>query len=72
MEMLTGRLVKIRDAYEARFRVIIDALDLPPHIDRRLFRLALLGALNWTQVWYKRGRKSPSAIARALVDIYCH
>jgi len=71
MGMLTRRLIKIRDAYEARFRVMIDALDLPPHIDRKLFRLALLGAMNWTQVWYKRGRKSPSEIAHALVELYC-
>ena len=71
MGMLTRRLVKIRDAYEARFRTMIDALDLPPHIDRTLFRLALLGSLNWTQVWYKRGRKSPSDIAHALIQIYC-
>ena len=71
MGMLTDRLIRIRDAYEARFRSLIDALDLPPKVDRKVFRLALLGALNWTQVWYKRGRKSPAAIARALVDIYC-
>lgn len=69
--MLTSRLIKLRDAYEARFRALIEAIDLPPHIDRKVFRLALLGALNWTQVWYRRGRKSPSAIARALIDIYC-
>ncbi|MBE0614954.1 MAG: TetR/AcrR family transcriptional regulator [Burkholderiales bacterium] len=71
MGMLTSRSKEIRGAYETRFRALIDALDLPPHIDRRVFRLALLGALNWTQVWYKRGRQSPAAIARALIDIYC-
>jgi AcrR family transcriptional regulator len=71
MGLLTGRLIKLRDAYEARFRALIEAIDLPPHIDRRIFRLALLGALNWTQVWYKRGKKSPAAIARALIEIYC-
>ncbi len=71
MGMLTRRLIKIRDAYEARFRDMIDALDLPPHIDRTLFRLGLLGALNWTQVWYRRGKKSPSDIAHALVQIFC-
>lgn len=71
MGMLTRRLIKIRDAYEARFRAMIDALDLPPHIDRTLFRLGLLGALNWTQVWYRRGKKSPSDIAHALVQTFC-
>ena len=71
MGMLTGGLIRIRDAYETRFRTLIDALELPPKIDRKVFRLGLLGALNWTQVWYKRGGKSPTAIAGALVDIYC-
>lgn len=71
MGMLTGRLVKLRDAYEARFRALIEVIDLPRHIDRKVFRLALLGALNWTQVWYRHGKRSPTAIARALIDIYC-
>ncbi len=71
MGMLTRRLIKVRDAYEERFRSMIDALELPPHINRRLFRLGLLGALNWTQVWYKRGRQSPSEIAHDLIEIFC-
>jgi TetR/AcrR family transcriptional regulator, cholesterol catabolism regulator len=71
MGMLTKRLIKVRDAYEARYRAMIDALHLPPQIDRTVFRLALLGALNWTQVWYKRGRKSPAEIAHDLVRIFC-
>jgi hypothetical protein len=50
---------------------MIDALDLPPYIDRTVFRLGLLGALNWTQVWYRRGKKSPPEIAHALVQIFC-
>lgn len=69
--MLTKRMLKIRDAYETRLRVMIDALDLPAHIDRTQFRLALLGALNWTPVWYRPGKNSPSGIARSLVEIFC-
>jgi AcrR family transcriptional regulator len=69
--MLTRRLIKVRDAYEARFRTMIDALELPPHVSRRLFRLGLLGALNWTQVWYKRNKQSPSEIAHDLIEIFC-
>jgi len=68
---LTKRLVKVRDAYEARFRAMIDKLDLPPHIDRTQFRLALLGALNWTQFWYKKGKKTPSEIAHDFINIFC-
>ncbi|MBE0612716.1 MAG: TetR family transcriptional regulator [Burkholderiales bacterium] len=69
--MLTKRLLKVRNAYEARFRTLIDVLDLPARIDRTQFRLALLGALNWTRFWYKKGKKTPSEIARELVNIFC-
>jgi len=64
------RLIKERDAYEARFETMLDALPIPPHLDRSLFRLALFGALNWTQVWYRPGKKSPAEIARHLVAIF--
>jgi hypothetical protein len=42
-------------------------LPLPPAIDRSLWRLQLLGALNWTPTWYRPGGKRPAAIARAVV-----
>ena len=71
MGKLSKRFVKVRDAYEERYGTLIDALDIPPHIDRTVFRLALLGALNWAQVWYKRGKKSPEEIAHQLVEIFC-
>lgn len=48
-------LRRLRRGYEDRFRLLIDALDLAPGFDRRLLRLQLLGALNATQAWYKRG-----------------
>jgi AcrR family transcriptional regulator len=64
---LRRRLVKMRDGYEKRFVELVAALPLPPTIDRTLWRLQLLGALNWTPTWYRVGGKSPAAIARALV-----
>lgn len=64
---LRRRLVVLRDGYEARFVELVAALPLPGHIDRSLWRLQLLGALNWTPTWYRPGGKSPAAIARALV-----
>lgn len=61
------RLVAQRDAYEARFRVLIDALPLPRGTDRRLLRLHLIGALNHVPTWYRPGgAKTPAAIARAF------
>ncbi len=64
---LRRRLVVMRDGYERRFVELVTALPLPPGTDRSLWRLQLLGALNWTPTWYRRGGKTPAAIARALV-----
>jgi len=56
-----------RDRYERIFEKLVAALPLKPGIDRRLLRLQLLGALNWTAVWYRHGKKAPVDIARNLV-----
>jgi TetR/AcrR family transcriptional regulator, cholesterol catabolism regulator len=64
---LRRRLVAMRDAYEARFVELVAALPLPAGTDRSLWRLQLLGSLNWTPTWYRPGKKSPAAIARSMV-----
>lgn len=61
-------LIVLRDRYEQRFTSMVSALDLAPGIDRRLFRLTLLGALNWSQTWFRPGRTDTAAIARQLVE----
>lgn len=58
-----------RDVFEAIYRRLIAALPLPPGVDRRLLRLQLLGALNWTRTWYRPGKRSPTEIARHLVKV---
>jgi AcrR family transcriptional regulator len=65
----TGDLLRLRDGYENRFRRLVDALDLAPDIDRSLLRLMLLGVLNGTQTWFKRGsgRADTAAIARQFM-----
>lgn len=65
---LRRRLVTLRDGYERRFVELAAAVPLPAGTDRTLWRLQLLGALNWTPTWYRPGRKSPAAIGRALVE----
>ncbi|MBR2816628.1 MAG: TetR family transcriptional regulator [Reyranella sp.] len=65
---LRRRLVTLRDGYERRFVELVAALPLPAAVDRTLWRLQLLGALNWTPTWYRPGRKSPAAIGRAVVE----
>lgn len=64
---LRRRLVALRDGYERRFVQLVVALPLAPATDRTLWRLQLLGALNWTPTWYRADGKSPAAIARAVV-----
>jgi AcrR family transcriptional regulator len=65
---LNARLIEQRNAYEAKFARLIDALGLPDSVDRRLFRLMLLGAVNWSPVWYRKsGSAGPREIAAAFV-----
>jgi AcrR family transcriptional regulator len=64
---LRRRLARDRDSYEQRHREMIDALDLPRDVDRTLLRLTILGALNWTRVWYRPGKKTPEQLAHHLV-----
>lgn len=58
----------LRRDYEQRFRELIDALTLPPEIDRHYLRLLLFGALNWSPVWYRTGGDSPEIVARRFLD----
>jgi AcrR family transcriptional regulator len=64
----TRDLEGLRDGYEARFRELVGVLDLSPACDRTLLRLQLLGALNATLIWHKRGNgRSAREIARQFV-----
>ena len=69
-EQLQRRLRADREHYEQIFRRLVDDLDLPRAIDRSLFRLALLGALNWAHVWYRKGKKNPREIARTVIRMF--
>jgi AcrR family transcriptional regulator len=67
-------LRQLRDGYEDRFRRLIEALDVAPGTDRTLLRLMLLGALNHTQTWHRRGagRADAAALARQFVATLRH
>lgn len=64
-----ARLKALRGEYEREFRELVGALPLPPATDRALLRLMLLGALNWSQTWYRPGRDDPRVIARNFVAL---
>ena len=65
-----GRLTELRDRYEARFAALVRALPLERGADRRCLRLLLLGALNWSQTWYRpQGGSTPRTIARHFIAL---
>jgi TetR/AcrR family transcriptional regulator, cholesterol catabolism regulator len=64
---LQRRLNRQRDDYERRFRDLTAALPVRRGIDRSLLRLLVLGALNWTRVWYRPGKLQPAEIARQWI-----
>ncbi len=66
-------LIQQRDRYEGVIRKLIDAIALPPGIEPASFRLALLGALNWSLTWFRPGHgdgRSPDEIARSLFAVF--
>ena len=66
---IAERLVAHRDGYERLFVDLISDLPVAPGVDRRSLRLLLLGALNWSQTWYRPGRDDPRAIAAGFVRL---
>ncbi len=66
---MAPQLVALRDAHEDRFKALIAALELPEDADRQALRLMLLGALNWTQTWYRPGGDPPATLARRFLAL---
>ena len=66
------QLIARRDAFEAPFHTLVDALPLPPDLDRSIYRNLLLSQLNAAAHWYRPGRLSLADIARQIVRIFRH
>ena len=63
-------LIDLRNQYEALFTSLIRDLPLARSTDRGTLRLMLMGALNWSQTWYRPGgRLNPRAIARKFIGL---
>jgi AcrR family transcriptional regulator len=61
------KLVRQRDEYEHIFASLIDDLPLRADCDRHVFRLSILGAMNWTVFWYTAGgRLSVEDVGRQI------
>jgi AcrR family transcriptional regulator len=67
---LQRRIKTEREQYDRIYRKLVDDLKLPRAVDRSLFRLALLGATNWSRVWFQAGKKTPDEIAHAVIAIF--
>jgi len=63
------RLIALRNDYEAIFVRLVNELPLPDGTSRRHLRLLLLGAMNWSQTWYRPAGDDPQAIAEAFVQL---
>ncbi len=62
-------LVELRNQYDDFIASLIKALPLKPGTDRGVFHLMLMGALNWSPIWFSPdGRLTPRAIARNFVE----
>jgi len=67
---VADELIALRDAYEKRWTTLIAALPLDRSVSRSDLRLFLMGALNWSQTWYRDdGGSSPAKIARRFVGL---
>ncbi|HEY2189449.1 MAG TPA: TetR/AcrR family transcriptional regulator [Caldimonas sp.] len=65
-----SELIALRDSYEKRFARLVGALPLARPTDRTMLRLLLVGALNWSQTWYRAGGgATPERIARRFVGV---
>jgi AcrR family transcriptional regulator len=62
-----NHLTLLNDGYEDIYRRLIAALELPASVSPVLLRLQLLGALNWTGVWFKQGKSTAEEIAKNLI-----
>jgi AcrR family transcriptional regulator len=68
--MADRSLIDLRNQYEALFGDLIGELPLARGTDRGTLRLMLMGALNWSQVWYRPGgRLQPRALARKFIAL---
>jgi AcrR family transcriptional regulator len=65
-------LVRTRDRYEEMFRELVADLPVRSDVDRSYLRLALLGAVNWSLLWFREGGDAPAEIARRIVRLLRH
>jgi AcrR family transcriptional regulator len=70
---LRDSVIAGRDAYEQILAGLIEKLPLAPAINHSIFRLHVLGALNWVPTWFKPDTLTPADVGRqlALICLQC-
>jgi TetR/AcrR family transcriptional regulator, cholesterol catabolism regulator len=66
---VAGELRELRNQVEARYRTLIASLGLPTNADRKFLRLLLLGAMNWSPVWFRSDKDHPKQIAKNFLRL---
>jgi hypothetical protein len=66
---VAGELRELRNQVEARYRTLIASLGLATNADRKFLRLLLLGAMNWSPVWFRPDKDHPKQIARNFLRL---
>lgn len=65
-----AKLTALRNSYEQRFSELMAEIPAPPTSHRSDLRLFLMGALNWSQTWFRDdGALNPEQIARRLIRL---
>jgi AcrR family transcriptional regulator len=63
-------LTILRNSYEHRFEALLEMIALPKSVERRDLRLLLMGALNWSQTWFREGGVlTPGEIAKRFIAL---
>ena len=65
-----NKIIKLNEKYENVFKQLVDELPISSKMSRTLMRLQILGALNWTSVWYRPDKMTPSEIASQLIKTF--
>ncbi|KPK06575.1 MAG: TetR family transcriptional regulator [Betaproteobacteria bacterium SG8_39] len=68
-----ARIIALRDRYDALWQQMVDTLAAAGLLrgDRKLARLFVLGAINWSAKWYRPGgRASLDHLARAATELF--
>ncbi|PPR21562.1 MAG: HTH-type transcriptional repressor KstR2 [Alphaproteobacteria bacterium MarineAlpha10_Bin1] len=69
-KQLRARMIAERNGYEDIFRDLIDALPLRPGVSRKYLRLAVIGAMAWSLVWFRPGEDGVDEIAKQMVNLF--